>query len=84
MEALEVPFLPAGIIYTEELSMIGKRIATWVLAAAIFVVSLGMPGMVKADPVAEARQLQEAGDITGAYDLLKKASTDLGSKLKKN
>ena len=37
-----------------------------------------------ADAVAEAKQLQEAGDTSGAYDLLKKTKADLDAKLKKN
>jgi hypothetical protein len=44
----------------------------------------GMAGAVRADAVEEAKQLQDAGDVTGAYDLLQKAKADLDARLKKN
>ena len=63
--------------------MISKKILVCALAI-IVLTALCMPGTVIADPVEEAKQLQDAGDIDGAYSLLQKASTDLNAQLKKN
>ncbi|UCF89559.1 MAG: hypothetical protein JSV70_04835, partial [bacterium] len=63
--------------------MITKRITVCALVILILAV-LSAPGAVKADPVAEAKELQDAGDVTGAYGLLEKAGSNLRAELSRN
>ena len=63
--------------------MIGKRISVCALVI-MMLAGFSLPGTVKADSVAEAKQLQDAGDVNGAYSLLQNASADLRTQLKKN
>lgn len=62
--------------------MISKRIPVFALVI-MMLACLFLPAAALAGPVEEAKQLQEAGDATGAFELLKKAKADLTSKLKK-
>lgn len=63
--------------------MISKGFSVYALVIVVFA-GLGMSGAVMADPVAEAQQLQDAGDVNGAYSLLEQTSTDLKAELKRN